>query len=227
MDADLSQTFPEWTTFRQSVKPYLYSIGRIDSLSTQKSIGTGFLVADKLFVTNRHVLDHLSCGTNMLEKGQAVVRFGQEQGTPDTQGVTEITGVIAVHESLDIALLAIESASNAPKRTPLSVEANPVNVGDDVVAVGYPFDDPARNPLFINALFGGKFGVKRAAPGEVLKTVRSSIFHDCSTLGGNSGSPILSMKTARVVGLHRDGFFMYRNEAVAGASLGDFVSQYA
>jgi hypothetical protein len=125
-----------------------------------------------------------------------------------------------------MALLAVEPVSSTPARTPLAVEINPVNEGDGVVAIGYPFDDPARNPLFINALFGGKFGVKRAAPGEVLRSSRTSIFHDCSTLGGNSGSPILSMKTARVVGLHRDGFFMYRNEAVDGASLGEFVSQH-
>jgi S1-C subfamily serine protease len=226
MDADLSKTFPDWTTFRESVKPYLYSIGRIDSLSTQKSIGTGFLVSDKLLVTNRHVLDQLSCGTNMLEKGQGVVWFGQEHATPDKQGRAEITGVVAVHASLDMALLAVEPPGNTPARTPLAVESSPVNEGDDVVAVGYPFDDPARNPIFINALFGNHFGVKRAAPGEVLRSSQASIFHDCSTLGGNSGSPILSMKTARVVGLHRDGFFMYRNEAVDGASLGEFVSQH-
>ena len=79
MDADLSKTFPDWTAFQQSVKPYLYSIGRIDSLSTQKSIGTGFLVSEKLMVTNRHVLDQLSCGTNMLEKGQGVVRFDRDE----------------------------------------------------------------------------------------------------------------------------------------------------
>lgn len=227
LDEDLSKTFPDWNAFRQSVKPYLYSIGRIDSLSTRKSVGTGFLVTDKLFVTNRHVLDQLSSGTNMLEKGQGEIRFGQEYGTPDTQGRTEIVSVVAVHESLDIALLGIESPGNLPKRTPLAVETDPVKDGDDVVAIGYPFDDPARNPLFINALFGGKFGVKRAAPGEVLKSTAQSIFHDCSTLGGNSGSPILSMKTARVVGLHREGFFMFRNEAVDAGSLGQFVNLHA
>jgi S1-C subfamily serine protease len=224
---ELSDAFPDWGTFRQSVKPYLYSIGRIDSLSTLKSVGTGFVVAEGIFATNRHVLDQLSCGTNMLEKGQAVVRFGQEHGTADLQGRTEIISLVAVHESLDIALLGIEQPGNLPKRTPLAVETSPAKDGEAVVAIGYPFDDPARNPLFINALFGGKFGVKRAAPGEVLKSGASSIFHDCSTLGGNSGSPILSMKTASVVGLHREGFFMYRNEAVDAGSLKQFVRQHA
>lgn len=227
LDPEVSDAFPDWKGFRESVKPYLYSIGRIDSLSTLKSIGTGFLVADELFVTNRHVVDQLSAGTNVLAKGQAVVRFGQEHGTADTQGRTDITSVVAVHETLDIALLAVEHSSTVPQRTPLAVETNPIKVGDAVVAIGYPFDDPVRNPLFINALFGGKFGVKRAAPGEVLNSGAAAIFHDCSTLGGNSGSPLLSMKTSRLVGLHSAGVFMYRNQAVDAGSVEQFVGQHS
>ena len=34
------------------------------------------------------------------------------------------------------------------------------------------------------------------------------------------------METARVVGLHRDGYFMYRNEAVDGASLTEFINPH-
>jgi hypothetical protein len=226
LDQGLAETFTDWESFQESVKPYLYSVGRIDSLSTRNSIGTGFLVSENVLATNRHVLDQLSGGTDELEKGQAVVRFGQEHGTPDRLGIVNIVGVVALHESLDIALLEIEKPDNATPSTPVTVETGAARDGDAVVAVGYPFDDPARNPLFIRALFGGKFGVKRAAPGEVIKISAQSVFHDCSTLGGNSGSPIFSMKTARVVGIHSDGFFMFRNEAVDGASLARFISQH-
>src|SRR5438876_7731825 len=48
MDAQLATAFPAWDTFRESIKPYLYSIGRIDSLVGDKPIGTGFLVAEGL-----------------------------------------------------------------------------------------------------------------------------------------------------------------------------------
>lgn len=227
VDPQLAEAFPGWQSFSQAVKPYLYSIGCIDSLATKKSIGTGFVVAKDLLATNRHVLDQLSAGTNQLQKGQGVVYFGREYGVADKQGRTDIISVVAVHESLDIALLGIETTGNAPARTPLAMETDPANPGDAVVAIGYPFDDPVRNPIFIDPLFGGKFGVKRAAPGEVLNLGSQSVFHDCSTLGGNSGSPILSMKTARLMGLHRDGFFMYRNEAVDANSLDQFVKQHA
>lgn len=38
--------------------------------------------------------------------------------------------------------------------------------------------------------------------------------HDCSTLGGNSGSCIVNLETHRIVGLHFGGRFRITNEAV-------------
>jgi endonuclease G len=222
LQPDVSPSFPDWPAFQESVKPHLYSIGRIDLLP-KEGIGTGFLVSDGIVVTNKHVLDVLSKGTGVLEKGQGVVRFKFEAGIADDEEPTKITGVVAVHDALDIALLKVEKQKFTKARKALTVDPKPVENGHPVVAIGYPFDDSKRNPLFISALFGGKFGVKRAAPGEVTSTGPQSIYHDCSTLGGNSGSPVLSMKSALVVGLHRDGYFLYRNEAVDGASLNKFI----
>ncbi len=225
LSPDVAPSFTHWPQFQKSIKPFLYSIGRIDLLP-KEGVGTGFLVSDGVLVTNRHVLDQLSKGTGVLEKGQAVVRLKFEHGIPDTDAPVKIMGVLAVHESLDIALLKVEKQKFGDGRQPLKFDPHPVTAGHAVVAVGYPFDDSKRNPLFISALFGGKFGVKRAAPGEVAGTGPHSILHDCTTLGGNSGSPILSMETARVVGLHRDGYFLYRNEAVDGAALNEFISPH-
>ena len=222
LDTKVAPSFPDWGGFQTSVKPHLYSVGRID-LWPKEGVGTGWLVSDSVLVTNRHVLDVLSKVTCELETGQAVVRFKFEAGVPDEDEPANITGVLAVHEELDVALLTIDKQTFDDTRRPLEVETAPVEEGHPVVAIGYPFDDSRRNPLFINALFGGTFGVKRAAPGEVSGLGPRSIYHDCSTLGGNSGSPIFSMKTGRVVGLHRDGYFLYRNEAVDGASLEEFI----
>jgi S1-C subfamily serine protease len=222
LDPKVAPSFPDWGGFQTSVKPHLYSVGRID-LWPKEGVGTGWLVSDGVIVTNRHVLDVLSKGTGALEKGQAVVRFKFEAGAPDEDEPANITGVLAVHKELDVALLTIDKQTFTDERKPLEVDTEPVEAGHPVVAVGYPFDDSKRNPLFISALFNGTFGVKRAAPGEVAGRGPRSIFHDCSTLGGNSGSPIFSMKTGRVVGLHRDGYFLYRNEAVDGASLEEFI----
>lgn len=212
-----------WNSFRESVKYVLYSVGRIDMASGGMQ-GTGFLVAPTLLVTNRHVLAKLSYGTERLQEGQAVVRFRQELGSRESRTATaRILTVASVHPTLDMALLRVALEEPRPV-LPLS-ERDAVET-EDVAAIGYPFDD-GRNPVFINAIFQGDFGVKRAALGEVMETGTDSLFHDCSTLGGNSGSPIFSLKNGRVVGVHRSGIFMYRNEAVTVHHLKTFVEETA
>jgi endonuclease G len=221
--------FHRWPDFQQSIKKFLYSIGRIDRGSAgsgaQKGVGTGFLVADDLILTNRHVLDLLSRGTFELEKGQAVVCFKCEYYENDDEPPVNVVSVEAVHPTLDMALLRLEATDFLGDRKPLRLSPAAVAEGEAVVAVGYPFNDE-RNPIFVTAIYGDRFGVKRAAPGIITAVRDGTLFHDCSTLNGNSGSPLLSMSDAGVVGLHREGKFTYRNEAVGVAALGEFVSPY-
>lgn len=210
-----------WDGFCQKVQPYLYSIGRLDRASGQDpAVGTGFLVADGVVMTNRHVLDDLSFGAAELELGQAVIRFHQEYGCIDRMPPVPVTGVLAIHPTLDLALLRIEPSS----RPVPQFEPGTVATSTDVATIGYPFKDDINNPLFADAVFGGKYGVKRAAIGEVMSATSTRLFHDCSTLGGNSGSPLFSLATARIVGVHFSGTFMYRNEAVPATEASAFVA---
>jgi len=214
-----------WNGFRTLVKPYLYSIGRIDRVNkpSNEALATGFIIGKRAMVTNRHVLAALSADTLTLEHGQAVVCFGQEWGTPEASEPVAITGVLAVHPLLDIAVLEIESTTS----TPLAIASAAPPLETQVVVIGYPQEDP-RSPVFRDMIFERKYKVKRAAPGEITGAAAASLYHDCSTLGGNSGSPVLAMDTAQVVGLHRDGpLFLYRNEAVDTPSLYDFVRTYS
>ncbi|MEN3325390.1 MAG: serine protease Do [Acidobacteriota bacterium] len=224
LEQELASIFVEWEAFRVAVKPHLYTIGRIDQVRAN-GVGTGFLVSKTLLITNKHVLDVLSFGTNRLEQGQAVVLFREEYNS-STEKAVDIVGVAAVHDTLDMALLRIEDTAFEDDRVPLSLGKNDSKVGNKVVTIGYPLNDKARNPFFIGAIFGDRFGVKRAAPGEIIDTHNESIFHDCSTLGGNSGSPVIAIDTLQVVGIHRSGLFTYRNEAVNGKSLSDFVDAH-
>jgi len=210
--------FPQWSDFQAKVRPLLHSIGRVDD-GAGNGVGTGFLVADGVLATNHHVLVALSHGTDRLERGQARVLFVHEFNTPDEPPV-DITGVVSIHPTLDAVLLKLDTM---PPRPALPINVAAIDSGLPVAAIGYPFRDPVRNPLFADTIFGNQYGVKRASPGEVIGTGPSALYHDCSTLGGNSGSPILSLADATVVGLHRDGYFTYRNEAVDGAALHAFV----
>ena len=119
-----------------------------------------------------------------------------------------------------MVLLAIPKTG----RPAVTLDGSGIADGTRVAVIGYPARDDVRNPIFTAAVFGTRFGVKRAALGEVLDgTATPTLFHDCSTLGGNSGSPVFTLDGCRVVGIHRSGFFMYRNEAVDGGSLDAFV----
>ena len=40
------------------------------------------------------------------------------------------------------------------------------------------------------------------------------ILHDCSTLGGNSGSPLIDLETHKVIGLHFGGIEKNANFAI-------------
>lgn len=231
---EAASVFDDWPQFQTTIKPYLYSIGRIDRVtltgsSTQvfETFGTGFVVSYErdLLVTNKHVLKDISSGSYRLEKGQAVVRFMREYMTAPDETPVNILGVEDVSANLDIALLKLEKTSFKDGRKILDFNLEPVAEESPVVAVGYPCYD-GRNPIFINALFGEQFGVKRAAPGVVMELDEQYYYHDCSTLGGNSGSPVLSMKNAAFIGLHHEGKFTYRNEAIRANLVKDFLQPY-
>lgn len=218
-------TEQRWNGFRAMVAPYLYSIGRLDRTSgLNQEIGTGFLVGDDALLTNHHVLSELSFGADALQEGQAVVRFYQEAGAADpTPSSFPVTEVIAIHPTLDLALLRVVLPATRPVP---AFESNAIAKATEVAAIGYPFKDD-RNPLFADAVFGAHYGVKRAAIGEIMAVGKMRLFHDCSTLGGNSGSPLFSLETGRIVGVHYTGLFMYRNEAVPAADAAEFVAQAA
>lgn len=220
-EPEFLDTFKSWPAFRALLDPLKGAIGRID-LGPAEPAGTGFMVGDELLVTNRHVLDVLSRGTRVLQSGQGTVRFHAELHPATSEPPVPIESVVAFHPALDIALLRVRP----PRRTPLTIAGSPPSVEDQVAAVGHPYDDPVNNPLFTRTIFGNSWGVKRVAPGEIVSRSGSIVGHDCSTLGGNSGSPIMDLKTAEVVGLHFGGGFLWRNEAVSCTDLKAFVASH-
>ncbi len=84
-------------------------------------------------------------------------------------------------------------------------------------------DDQTISKALVTALIGDKFGVKRLSPGRI--DVKPGFFpgdqqtkhvftHDATTLGGSSGSGILSLKPEpSMCGLHFAGLFGTRNYA--------------
>jgi S1-C subfamily serine protease len=133
----------------------------------------------------------------------------------------EITEAIGIHDRHDLALLRVERASSDGQELPdpLVVAAKePADLYErDVYVVGYPAWDSRRNePEPIRRIFSDVYNVKRLQPGKAVaySTEYSAIQHDCSTLGGNSGSPVVDLETNQVIGLHFGGRYGVGNYAV-------------
>lgn len=216
---------------KQRIEAALPAIGRIELLWATNIPygGTGFVVGPNLLMTNRHVAQIFAEGL-----GDRQVRYisGRAAGIDfkrDTQAGTvfKITGVKMIHPYWDMAVLEVEGLP--PRLKPLSLavaDARDLG-GKDVVVIGYPAFD-TRNPADVQTgLFGERFQIKRLQPGKLQGPADTDSFgkvvpaatHDCSTLGGNSGSALLNLETGEIVGLHFAGRYLERNYAVPMGAL--------
>jgi len=220
----------EWAMLketRDSIEKNFKSVGRIEvpGHPDLEWAGTGFLVADDVIMTNRHVAKEfctLGDGDWVFEPGILPrVDYAEDIGS-EKPAEFEIKKIIGIHKSLDMALFQIsrESSSGAELSKPLTIAStgSSIESGRKVYVLGYPAWDGRRNdPEIMNSIFKNIYGFKRLQPGEVRNvTVEQSTFaHDCATLGGNSGSCVIDLDTSQVIGLHFGGRYLVANYAVA------------
>jgi V8-like Glu-specific endopeptidase len=222
---------------RDSIRRVFQSVGRIEVSAgggPASMSGTGFLVASDVVMTNRHVVESFS------ERGQGTWRFTPGlDPTIDYRGERDTTTpcafrleeVLGVHDSpgIDLALLRVSRQARhgaaAPEPLMLAPQAPESPEGRDIYVVGYPAADAqgVTPPQVLQDIFGATYEVKRLQPGKLVQvdTARRIFTHDCSTLGGNSGSCVLDLKTGLVVGLHFGGSYRRANYAVALWALAD------
>ena len=225
---------------RPGIAKVASSVGRIDSqIGFPNYAGTGFVVADGLILTNRHVLEALVGGPDPQLDGTwkflqpASIDFAGEFERERKKSF-KITGVAfaspdrirrqLVLSNLDVALLKVEThngSESLPAPLALSRRMGAVNVDAQVYAIGYPgrpFNEVAE---VLMQVFQDEYFVKRFAPGYVDRSPddvsdggHKRVFtHDASTLGGNSGSCLIefSGEGRDVVGLHFGGIARTEN----------------
>ncbi|MBV1895180.1 MAG: S8 family serine peptidase [Rhodobacteraceae bacterium] len=136
---------------------------------------------------------------------------------------------------LDAAILSLApGATGLPRELPF---AQQVDTDADMMTIGYParpgtsaFIDPATGKPShevarrLRQIFGTDYGRKYVAPGRVLEGPGQlagdpndwALSHDCTTLGGNSGSVVIQIDaTPAVSGLHFSGAPLTANKAHA------------
>ena len=228
---------------RAALQPIMPLIGRMDvsGFPGNDFVGTGWFVDTDIVITNRHV-----AGLIARWDGRRFAFIRGVAGKPITCSVhtlhefddlaVDAARVFAVKEVLyiepesgpDIAFLRVDRRTDGTKPDHIAIAKS--DIGDDVpvFVVGYPARASKRvipDQELMKELYRDRYDVKRAAPGFSMGPEGRATRHDCTTLGGNSGSVVLDLRTGKSVGLHFAGLYQETNYAVPASVLAEYVNK--
>ena len=201
------------------------SVGRIDLTGGSLDwVGTGWLIAENVIVTNRHVArefaehrgDGFAFSMGLAERITADVDFLQEIDNPERL-VFKLIKPLYIEDARgpDVALFEIEMISGDAKLAKPIELATLITQTENVAVIGYPaYDSRIPDPDLMERIYGRTYNKKRLAPGGVTRVEDTRIWHNCTTLGGNSGSVVLDLDKGNAIGLHFSGSFLATNYAV-------------
>jgi Trypsin-like peptidase domain/PLD-like domain len=230
---------------RAIMQPLMPLIGRIDVMGFPGNlafVGTGWFVDSDIVVTNRHVASLIA-----RQDGREYVFSRGVGGQPIGVSVctthefddlaVDASRLFAVKEVLyierdsgphDIAFLKVKRRTDGSKPNRIAIASADAGDNHPVFVVGYPARAPKNiipDQELMKQLYRDRYDVKRAAPGYTMATQAGTSRHDCTTLGGNSGSVVLDLKTGQAVGLHFAGLYQETNYAVRASVLADYVNK--
>ncbi|RYY05346.1 MAG: serine protease, partial [Alphaproteobacteria bacterium] len=214
------------------------SVGRVEFVNSSMDWGgTGWIVdirGDKaMVVTNRHVAQAVarrrSDGTGVFMRATNGARYGANidfaeevdsviGSKTDTTSVLDVV-YLADDVEADVALLAV-TADGIRGRRPIQLDEGGCKKGDVVALIGYPAFDSRNDSNDQARYFRDLYEVKRFAPGLIVGPGDgATLTHDCTSLGGNSGSPLIHIESGLAVGLHFSGEYGIENTAVTAKTL--------
>jgi endonuclease G, mitochondrial len=238
-DGDYAVTHELWRHFgedaaiKQRLRDAIASVGRVElpEHPTLPYGGTAFVVGPDLMMTNRHVAEIFSSGIGIrnlrfrpgAKAGVDFLRERERSGSIPV-GVRE---VVMIHPYWDMAILRVDGLGAEQPALRLSLAAIEDLEGEEVAVIGYPAFDPRNDAAVQNQVFGGVYNVKRLQPGKLgaKRAVTSfanrvlAATHDSSTLGGNSGSAVVSAASGHIVALHFGGRYLDANFGVPTGEL--------
>ncbi len=222
-----------------TLEPLIPLVGRIDVDNYPIALpflGTGWLVDQDLVVTNRHVAELMAQSDNgkfrfrpgrLGEPLRVALDYLHELGS-NKRKVRQVREVLWIEKDSgpDIAFIRLKSDTSVAGPPAFKLAENDAKPGDGVVVVGYPAKAPAHiipNQEWMDRIYGGVYDIKRIAPGLMGANNLGSATHDCTTLGGNSGSVVIDMKSGKAVALHFAGRYMIENYAVPASTIKQYL----
>lgn len=202
------------------------AVGRIELTGSKYDwIGTGWLINESVLVTNRHVAEAFA-----MRKGQgfsftigltgrpveAAVDFFQEIDN-NRKPVFKLLRPLFIQQAPgpDVSFFEVDLTSGKSSLAKPITLATRVRETLNAAVIGYPaYDSRVPDVDLMEKIYGRKYNKKRLAPGSVTKVQDKQILHDCTTLGGNSGSAVIDLDSGEALGLHFSGTFLTTNYAV-------------
>jgi phosphatidylserine/phosphatidylglycerophosphate/cardiolipin synthase-like enzyme len=214
------------------------SVGRIetDNLPGYDWLGTGWLFEDDLLITNRHVAYEF---VDAIGKGLTFKQFLGEGVKPRIDFLAEHlnknTSEFSIQQCIymaskqehDIAVFRIKT-TNSSSHLPISILNGNPKEREDIAVIGYPaFDTRSSSIADMERIYQKIYDVKRFAPGKITQLFENEgiAFHDATTLGGNSGSVVLSLETGKAVALHFAGKEGQGNYSVMASTLRKVINK--
>lgn len=201
--------------------------------------GAATLVGPYLALTAGHMAQLFATGQAGAEMtlnrdASAFIMAGATTGSR-AEYKLPVTAVRFVHPFFDIALCELgtgetsdtdeDSELGIPLGLTVAADASAASVGRDVAVISFAALDARNEPEAIEKVYGSPpLTGLYLQPGRIRSltedaTGRPAIGHDCSTLAGSAGAPLLDLETGQVLGIHFAGFFGVENYAVPGWQL--------
>jgi endonuclease G len=227
--ADLPAPWSETNAHRPALERLIRGIGRVDldGHPGRPIAGTAFVVAPDLLMTNRHVaeffVDGLGAAPSLTFKPGMSASLDLRQELGSTASIRlRVTAPVLVLDTWDAALLRVDALPAGVTPIPLAGAPPAALESRLAMVVGYPSFDVRADVAQQLMLFRSVFDKKRLMPGRLMgrRTTNSfgrdvlSVAHDCTTLGGNSGSAVIDVETTMVLGVHFKGDAGIANYAV-------------
>ena len=192
-------------------------------------LGTVVAVGERSVISAKHTIESL------IERTGGNAKLSHQYGpylnfSVEGKGGTriEIDDLLFVHPVLDVAALRTKTPLPAPASRLISRPPRSI-AGRVIAAIGYPSRD-RREPHLTDQILQGPEHTLHVSVGQVQSVEKApsptsneatvQLFHDCSTLGGFSGGPLLDVMSGDVIGIHVGGMARHHNFATPSWEIG-------